>query len=594
MNINKLVINLTTVFCIVGVIMVSNIPLVSAYEAHVMNVTANIIDNSVSINPNGGKFCNDGKLKIEITTKLAGAAIYYTTNGTEPVCSTNGTLYSAPFTLLTSKTIKAVSCYNGKQSLTATQSFEVSQNYCETSLKINKVYYNPDKAHMVGTCNNENEWVEIYNPTKEAINLKNWKICDDGACDYLATADLLLTAKGYAVVTYRASTWNYWNVPSDVTKITLNNAIGSGLNNTADMLFLKNSSGQIVDQMNWGVPSSAWANYNSDVWNPAIANVVEGRILGRNPNGYDTNQPSDWKVFSLPTVTVNYPNGGETLIVGGTYNIKWTAVNPNGNASNLKIDLYYSTDSGSTWANIIKDTDNDSVYEWRVPLVMQVNGSNYFTPSSTARIKVVATDYTTNFMLSASDASDKDFCPPIDKSLLTDEELKILETMNLEGVTIINSGKTAGIELNSLAQTDNNTDSSDNTVELKQSPVISKNDNEEDIVAEDVKDDEDNKGKKDEESETLLNNSDEDKAEETLEVAASVAAESEEATVIEAINEKQEDAKIVVEEIKEDEEKETAVATEQKDVNNDNVSLDIDDLSITPDENASIEFNLNA
>jgi len=190
MAMTKIITKITAFLCMCGVVMVNNAPFVSAYEAHVMNVTANIIDNTVSISPDGGKFCNDGSVKVEISTKLAEAIIYYTLNGSEPKCETNGILYSAPFTLAASKTVKAVSCYGDEQSLTAEQPFDISSSYCETSLKINKVYYNPDDTHKDGSCESGNEWVELYNPTNETINLKGWSICNSQACDVLSSQNL--------------------------------------------------------------------------------------------------------------------------------------------------------------------------------------------------------------------------------------------------------------------------------------------------------------------------------------------------------------------------------------------------------------------
>lgn len=492
MNIKKLFTKATAWVCMSGVVLVSNAPLVQAYEAHVMNVTANIIDNSVTINPTGGRFCNDGKLKVEISTKLAGAEIYYTTNGSDPVCQTNGSLYAESFTLLSGKTVKAVSCANGKQSQVVSQVFDVSASYCETSLKINKVYYNPDRAHQAGSCNNENEWVEIYNPTKEAVNLKNWKICDEGACDTLSSKDLMLGAKGYAVVTYGNSTWGYWNVPSSVIKITLGNAIGNGLNNSADMLVLKNASGQVVDQMNWGAAATGWANYNSQIWSPALAVIGEGKIFGRESNGYDTDRPCDWQSLALPAVSVDYPNGGETWTVGETYTIKWSAVNNNGVNSNLSIDLYYSNDSGQTWASVVKNTENDGAFAWRVPLDLKYpNGNTCLTPSRQARIKAVATDYTRNFMLSNSDISDQDFCPPIDKSLLTAEELALLSTLDTTGFTFVDSEKAAAPTGNEVAKaaTDTDTDTEQGaSTEIKPSSILNKEEDEYQIAGESAED----------------------------------------------------------------------------------------------------------
>ena len=87
----------------------------------------------------------------------------------------------------------------------------------------------------------------------------------------------------------------------------------------------------------------------------------------------------------------------------------------------MTIDIYYSNDSGKTWGIIEKGVENNGSYLWENirPVIFSENGNFYSTLSSHARIKVVATDYTRNFMLRGQDISDNDFCPPVDCDLFT-------------------------------------------------------------------------------------------------------------------------------------------------------------------------------
>lgn len=454
MDIKKSVTKITAYFCIFGVVLASNAPAVSAYEAHVVGVTATIIDDEVDISPDGGDYCNDGKLRVELESAMEGAEIFYTTDGSEPQCG-RAIGYSGPFTLLRGTTVKAAVCYGGKRGPVRTAAFDVSSEYCETSLKINKVYYYADASHGGKSSDADSEWFEIYNPTKEDMNIKDWSVCNSESCDKLASRDLVIGAKGYALVAYKESTWKYWNVPDDTVKINLPSVIGSGLGNTADMLLIKDASGNIVDQMNWGKADTRWNNYGAGVWTKGVVTAELGTILGRSANGRDTDSASDWEVFELPKVTVEYPNGGETWIVGKYYTIAWTADNSNGGDDGLSVDIYYSADSGKTWATVVKNTENDGKYEWRLPLAIKENGSNYFAVSATARIKVVATDYERNFMLTAKDMSDGDFCPPIDKSLLTQEELDLLGETDTTGMMIVDSKTAQEMEKNSTTKTGN-------------------------------------------------------------------------------------------------------------------------------------------
>ena len=296
----------------------------------------------------------------------------------------------------------------------------------EPMLVINKVYYDVDANH--GT-EPDNEFIELYNSSRQPIDISDWIIADSAAQDMLP-ADTIIPGHGYVLITGNSSTFGFWNIPSDVIEIVLaDGKIGDGLDDDGDRVILKTSEGVEVDAMSYGTDTYAF--------NPSCPDVDEGDMLGRYPNGFDTDKASDWKDYGLPTVHVDYPNGGETWYVGRSYHLKWTATNPTGSNSDILIDLYYSADSGATWGKIVDSTENDGDYYWRVPLYIGHVGTGYYVPSPNARIKAVAHNKN-NFMVNDWDMSDTDFCPPIDYSLLTPEERDYL--MSLENLNIENGG----------------------------------------------------------------------------------------------------------------------------------------------------------
>ncbi len=284
--------------------------------------------------------------------------------------------------------------------------------YCweepEDNLIINKVYYDVDGEHGE---EGDNEWVEIYNPNNTPVDISGWNIEDNTWNDVIPASDPI-PAHGFAVITGQATTWDYWQIPDEVVKIVLNENIGNGLGNSGDRVILMTPDTSIVDMMSYGGDTFAF--------DPSCPAVAQGHMLARVPTGHDTDTAADWQDLGPPEVELTYPVGGEIWWVGHHYDITWIAANPNGEDSELSIDLYYSADSGSTWAQIADDTDNDGVYDWRVPL--HING--YYVPSDQARIKVIATG-PENFMAQDQDESE-DFCPPIDYDLLTEEELAYL------------------------------------------------------------------------------------------------------------------------------------------------------------------------
>lgn len=233
---------------------------------------------------------------------------------------------------------------------------------------INKVYYAVDATHGV---EGNNEWVEIYNQTDSALDIGGWQICDDMSCDTIpaSTTPIMVPAKGFAVITAASTTWKYWDVPSDVVKIELDNNIGDGLSNNGDKLTLKRPDGRVMDEMNWGT--------NTDVWNPGAPDVPEGHMLGRKANGYDTNQPSDFVNLAIPSVLLINPNqsGSQTWYWTYLYNITWNATNPNGPDGDIAINLSYIKDSdysgtitpGDETVVIATDLTNSGSYSWHLP-----------------------------------------------------------------------------------------------------------------------------------------------------------------------------------------------------------------------------------
>jgi hypothetical protein len=95
-----------------------------------------------------------------------------------------------------------------------------------------------------------------------------------------------------------------------------------------------------------------------------------------------------------PEVTLLSPGGGEVWDIGSTHDITWTATD---NIGVTTIDILLSTDGGSSYPTTIATGEsNDGTYSWTVPS----------SPTTEARIKVIAYDAATN---SGEDVSDADF-----------------------------------------------------------------------------------------------------------------------------------------------------------------------------------------
>jgi len=127
-------------------------------------------------------------------------------------------------------------------------------------LVINEVYPNPLPE---GTTEQTNEWIELYNPTNQLINLSNCSIEDKAGNSVLLTSYSQIESKEYALV-YN-SKLTYW------------------LNNDEDGLSLKEGDLE-VDSVAYGAAGIA-------------AKPPQGKSISRYPNGIDTdNNSNDFKI----------------------------------------------------------------------------------------------------------------------------------------------------------------------------------------------------------------------------------------------------------------------------------------------------------
>src|SRR4030042_5021204 len=70
----------------------------------------------------------------------------------------------------------------------------------------------------------------------------------------------------------------------------------------------------------------------------------------------DTTESEGGNVTS--TIKVTAPNGGESLMEGSSFEIKWT-----GTTSSL-LKIHYTVDNGSSWTLIADSLKNLGIYNW--------------------------------------------------------------------------------------------------------------------------------------------------------------------------------------------------------------------------------------
>ena len=164
------------------------------------------------------------------------------------------------------------------------------------NLLINEVMYDPL------TNDNYNEWIELYNPTNQSINISGWSITDNYSNDLLeadfdhGNGSTIILPYGYAIIAdHGTRVYENFSISNNTIRLYVyDSAIGNGLGNNQDKLILKNTTGVEIDSVEWGY------DYPDVPGTPADL-VDEGHSLARYKN-MDTNDTSnDFYETKIPT-----------------------------------------------------------------------------------------------------------------------------------------------------------------------------------------------------------------------------------------------------------------------------------------------------
>lgn len=133
--------------------------------------------------------------------------------------------------------------------------FLISSSAYASNCVINEVMINPIDSEAYF------EWIELYNPTEDNINISDWKLKDNSATDDLLPANestsTIIPPYGFVIITDQDTSIT---IPhSDHYSISHfmvdDNSICNGLGNTDDYLLLLNKNGTLIDGVEWGKDS---------------------------------------------------------------------------------------------------------------------------------------------------------------------------------------------------------------------------------------------------------------------------------------------------------------------------------------------------
>ncbi len=184
---------------------------------------------------------------------------------------------------------------------------------------INEIMYAPDtKAGYV-------EWVELYNPNSEKIDLSGWQIADARNKPVAIPKNTIVAPKGFVILTKNSSAFlAQFPKVKTVAEMKL-----PALNNTGDTVILMNRANKTVDAVKYKSKGS-----------------VKGRSLERLSPENPSASPANWRLsIDVSGATPGRINSRSILIPYGKPGLKITPNTFNPKVSSTKIEYRTPTDS---------------------------------------------------------------------------------------------------------------------------------------------------------------------------------------------------------------------------------------------------------
>jgi hypothetical protein len=198
----------------------------------------------------------------------------YTQSSCQPSSSTTSSTSTSSTSTPTSSIGSTIIMTTTPSTVTSTTTTAVPPS---EHIVFSEVFYDPPGKES------DEEWIELYNPTSNSIDLSGLKIQDNTKNYTIPDGTTILPGEFLVIARNETGFMNLFGFSPDVTGLTLN------LNNDGDILTLRNGTVEI-DMVSWGdyIPG----------WNLVVS---ENESIKREPPEQDTDTPSDWMSNAEPS-----------------------------------------------------------------------------------------------------------------------------------------------------------------------------------------------------------------------------------------------------------------------------------------------------